>query len=597
MLVKIAIRTSVVLLLLLGLTAMNYARMYYSGEDPIETMVKLNPNVTNKDKTDRLVELNILEYNTRSFKTVINETGNAIVVFSEMNDDYDFKELYLYIGSSSYYTAIVGVWYASDFDFDAIPINIQAETNLFQQYVQSDEINYVSLSDTQVDRKVVILCQIDGGYEAITNYEKLIKVGFIQSYFNYLGDILKGDFGQSYVTRQEVSTEIGMYLSITLYFQYIGFFAFYLISIILLAIAILPWPKDQEEDSDAWKQFGYKLLVYSSFVFWIGFAVQVFLFIFANMGEAKFDDHIPYLTLGLGGVLFTAITIFMKIKYLQKEPMKQETIKQVNPQKSLLIQLLKEIIVISLIFFFIFNCFEFLYDDIEIINWKYDCPYPATVYPCSEDVGSGLIIGGVVIFLFLGIYPLLKFLNEKERLSMPEQIKTRYISLSNHSRFGAYIRGIFNEQVYANIALSILMAFASLILTLFMVHGLTTFVYDTWFENTMHFEGEPHRHTPLLVGIALLTIGLLIFMKYLRIFDNIDIHKFAFLTVIFSFIFLLRFEGFGNLNGLRNLYVVGDMQNDQPLLMGLYWFIGVIILCSKYIYDVLKDIYELVESR
>jgi hypothetical protein len=582
-LVRIAVRTIVVLLLLLGLTVMNYARMYYDDDNPVDNMVQFNPNVTNKDKTDLAVELHFMEYTTRSFKTVANETGNIIVIFSEMNDYYDFKEIYLAIGRDC--TAFVGVWYTSDFNFDANPLNNQAETNLYQQYVESDETDYVALSDAQVDREVVILCQTDGGYEAITNYEKLIKVGFIQSYFSYLGDILKGDFGQSFMTREKVSTEIGTYLPLTLYFQYIGFFAFYLISIVLLAIAIVPLSK-REEDTGAWKQFGYKLLVYSSFVFWIGFAVQVFMFKFANMGEAEFDDHIPYLTLGVGGVLFAAIAIFMKIKYLQKEPMKKD-----NTETSLLIQLLKEIIVISLVFYIIFNCFEFLYDDIEIINWKYDSPYS------TGDVGLGIIIGGVLVFLFLGIYPLLKFLHEKDRFTIPDRIKTRYISLSTHPRFGSYIRGIFNEQVFANIALAILMALSSLILTLFMVHGLTTFVYETWFENLMHYEVEAYRHTPLLIGIALLTIGLLIFMKYLHIFDNIEIHRFAFLTVIFSFLFLLRFEGFGNLIGLRTQYVIGDMRTDHPLLMGIYWFVGVVLLGSKYIFDVLKDIYELVASR
>jgi hypothetical protein len=507
-----------------------------------------------------------------------------------MNDYYDFKELYLFISNSGYYTAVIGVWYTSDFNIDANPLNDQTATNLFQNYVQSDEINYVDLSGAQLDREVVILCQIDGGYEAITNYEKLVKVGFIKSYFTYLGDILKGDFGLSYNTRMEVSTEIGSILPVTLYFQYIGFFAFYLISLVLLAIAIVPWSKGREEDSDVWKQFGYNLLAYSAFVFWIGFAVQLFLFMFANMGEAEFDNHIPYLTLGVGGVLFTAIAVYIKPKYLQKEPMKQ-----VEPQSSLLIQLLKEIIVISLVFYMIFNCFEFLYDDIEIINGKYNCSNPA-VYPCSEDTGLGIILGGLVVFLFLVTYPILKFLNEKERFSIPDQIKSRYARLSNHSRFGLYIREIFNEQVYAYIALFILMALSSLILTLFMVHGLTSFVYETWFENVIYIDVDPQLHTPLLVGIALLTISLLIFMNYLRIFENIEIHRFAFLTVIFSFLFLLRFEGFGFLFGLRAQYVVAEMLTDQPVTMALYWFIGVVILCSKYIFDVLKDIFE-VTSR
>ena len=150
-----------------------------------------------------------------------------------------------------------------------------------------------------------------------------------------------------------------------------------------------------------------------------------------------------------------------------------------------------------------------------------------------------------------------------------------------------------NEQVFAYIALSILMAFSALILTLFMVHGLSEYVFDTWFEDLMFFKVDPRRHTPLLIGIALLTMGLLIFMKYLRIFDKVDIHRFAFLTVIFSFLFLLRFEGFGGLtHGMNLLYSFSEYQVDHPLLMGIYWLIGAVILCSKFVFDILKDLYE-----
>ena len=94
-------RTLMTIPIIWGVTIINFSMITLSPGDPVQVMIGFNPNVTNKDKADLALELNLLKLETRSFEVKVSgeaENMTKYIVTQEYMAQYDFDEIYIGIG-------------------------------------------------------------------------------------------------------------------------------------------------------------------------------------------------------------------------------------------------------------------------------------------------------------------------------------------------------------------------------------------------------------------------------------------------------------------------------------------------------------------
>jgi peptide/nickel transport system permease protein len=334
-----------------GVTIINFAMITLSPGDPVQVMIGFNPNVTNKDKADLALELNLLKIEKRSFivEGVTNTLPNGTIDLAntkryitteEYMKKYDFDEVYVGLGRDM--TDITHIFLKDDYEKN-IPIADQLTLTNYVSFKPNQTVltaisnEKLSLTiDVPVGSTMIIVGHTidpDDSADALfvmTSYKKMVVPAFIERYFRYLNNLMHGDLGRSFNTREKVSYEIGHRIPLTLRLQLIGF-------LVLVMIAI---PLGVISATRQYSKFDYtamtaSLVGYSMPAFWQALMLQLVFGVWLGWlpvaGAFPPEDPtppllitlkhmiLPVIVLGTGGAFLTRLTRSEMLEVLRQD--------------------------------------------------------------------------------------------------------------------------------------------------------------------------------------------------------------------------------------------------------------------------------------